>query len=162
MRRIFVPLVTLMLVFGLAISSHAAFIDLGGGMIWDNVLDRTWLQNANYSQSSGYDADGLMTFGEANTWATSLFYGGTGGWRLPTFDPTNPRPATATPTNEIGSLLGALTHGGFNLYFPPYTAADISPFYNLPHSISDENSEVYWTGLAGGPGLAWDYYMGCG
>jgi len=39
-----------------------ALVDRGGGMIHDTVLNITWLQDANYAQTSGYDADGKMTW----------------------------------------------------------------------------------------------------
>ena len=159
MRKIFVYLITVMLVLGHAISAHAAFIDLGGGMIYDDVLDITWLADANYAQTSGYDLDGLMTWEQANTWTTNLIYGGIAGWRLPTFDDSNPRPTSATSLNEIGSLLSALTNGQFNLSLPGYSPEDILPFYNLPHLINSANREVYWTGLVTTPGNAWEYYM---
>jgi len=29
-------------------------------MIYDDVLNITWLQDADYAQTSGYDPDGLM------------------------------------------------------------------------------------------------------
>jgi hypothetical protein len=160
MKRVFMILATMVQVLGFVISTtHAEFINNGGGMIYDTNLNITWLQNANYAKSSGYDSDGLMTFNQASSWAASLIYGGIGGWRLPTFDPANPRPATATSANEIGSLLMTLTNGRFDLSLPTYTMADISPFYNLPHLLNSENREVYWTSLAGRPGLAWEYYM---
>lgn len=136
-------------------ASQAGFVDLGNGLIYDEVLDITWLQDARYAQTSGQDADGLMTFDEASTWAATLFYGGTGGWRLPTFDPSNTRPASATPANEIGSVLGALTGGAFTWPHPP----DTTPFVNL---LDGPVEPVYWTGLAGDPGFAWDYHMTCG
>jgi hypothetical protein len=87
MRKICISLITVMLVLGLSISTHAVLIDLGGGMIYSTDLDLTWLQDANYAQTSGFSPDGLMTWDEANTWATNLVYGGVGGWRLPTYDP---------------------------------------------------------------------------
>jgi len=40
MRRISVILITLTLIFGLAISSHAILIDRGGGMIYSTDLKR--------------------------------------------------------------------------------------------------------------------------
>jgi hypothetical protein len=55
---------------------QAALHDRGGGLIYDDVLDITWLADANYAQTSGYDSDGQMTFILANTWATGLSYGG--------------------------------------------------------------------------------------
>ncbi len=41
-------------------------------MVYDDVLDITWLADANYAQTSGYDSDGRMNFSAANTWAAGL------------------------------------------------------------------------------------------
>lgn len=54
--------------------SQATLIDRGSGLIYDDVLNITWLQDANYAKTSGYDADGLMDWTSANTWATNLVY----------------------------------------------------------------------------------------
>lgn len=45
---------------GLSLSgaAQATLIDRGGRMIYDDVLDITWLQDANYAMTSGHDADG--------------------------------------------------------------------------------------------------------
>jgi len=51
---------------------------------YDTALNITWLANANYAQTSGYDADGLMNWTTANAWAASLNFNGITGWRLPT------------------------------------------------------------------------------
>lgn len=73
---------------------------------YDTVLDITWLADANYAQTSGYDADGLMNWATANTWAANLsFYNPAtnqtyADWRLPTVDPvasTTASPTTAAP-----------------------------------------------------------------
>ena len=64
------------------VSAQAALYDRGNGMIYDDVLGITWLQDANYAQTSGYDADGRMTWAGANTWAANLSYGGFDDWRL--------------------------------------------------------------------------------
>lgn len=74
----------LLLSFGLLGVSNAALINKGGGLIYDDVLDITWLQDANYAKTSGYDADGHMTYDEAVAWADQLVYQGYTGWRLPT------------------------------------------------------------------------------
>jgi len=34
--------------------SNAGLIDRGEGMIYDDVLDITWLQDSNYAKTSGY------------------------------------------------------------------------------------------------------------
>ena len=68
----------------LASGAEAALVTrLGGKAIYDNVANLTWLQDANYAQTSGYDADGRMNWVQANAWAGSLNIDGVTGWRLP-------------------------------------------------------------------------------
>ena len=54
-----------------------------GGMVYDTDLDITWLADANYAKTSGYDADGLMNWADSNAWAEQLNFGGFDDWRLP-------------------------------------------------------------------------------
>lgn len=64
--------------------------DRGGGMLYDTVLDVTWLQDGNYAKTSGHDADGRMNWTQANMWANTLNYGGySSGWRLARNSPVN-------------------------------------------------------------------------
>ncbi len=67
---------------------QAALVDRGGGLIYDDVQDVTWLQDANYAQTNGDDADGLMSWTDATAWAAGLVYTNSAGtysdWRLPT------------------------------------------------------------------------------
>ncbi len=80
-----------------SLSTNAALYDRGNGMIYDDVLNITWLQDANYAKTSGYaaanatgyirstthiQADGNMGWEAANTWAAQLVYGGYDDWRL--------------------------------------------------------------------------------
>ena len=77
----------------ITLSANAALYDRGNGLIYDDVLDITWLQDANYAQTSGYDGDGRMYWYQANAWADQLSYGGYDDWRLPSanlMNPTNP------------------------------------------------------------------------
>jgi hypothetical protein len=78
-----------LLACGLTVSTaQAALIDRGGGMIYDDVLNITWLQDANYAYASGYDPrGGRMTWENAMEWAENLVYGGFDDWRLPTVRP---------------------------------------------------------------------------
>ena len=76
-------------------SAQATLFDRGGGLIDDNVLDITWLQDANYAQTSGYDNDGRMNWNAAVTWTSSLdisrFAGESlSGWRLASNSPVVP------------------------------------------------------------------------
>ena len=62
-------------------TSHAALIDRGNGMIYDDVLNITWLQNANLA--------GNMSWQDSLDWAGDLVYGGFSDWRLPSIDVNN-------------------------------------------------------------------------
>ena len=68
-------------------SSSAALINRGSGMIYDTVLNITWLQDANLIQTSGYDVDGLVNYSSALNWVNNLSFGGYDDWRLPSVTP---------------------------------------------------------------------------
>ena len=72
------------------LSANAALIDRGGGMIYDDQLKITWLQNANYAAKQYKDTDGRegsengkMTWEDARDWAKNLSYEDYNDWRLP-------------------------------------------------------------------------------
>lgn len=48
---------------GFSGAAGAGLIDRGGGLIYDDVLDITWLQDANYALTSGYVAANLENDG---------------------------------------------------------------------------------------------------
>jgi hypothetical protein len=60
---------------------------------YDTVLNITWLADANYAKTSGFDADGAMSWIEANTWATNLSFANSltnqtyADWHLPSVNP---------------------------------------------------------------------------
>lgn len=142
-------------------TASADFIDRGNGMIYDDVLDITWVQDFNLAATLGAgDGTGLMTWDDAAAWVDSLTVGGFDDWRLPTFDPFNARPATPTLDNEFGSLWAQL-NGGADIGI----GTDISPFINLPYQSG--LSEWYWTGAEGSyadlsdPTVAWRISMNC-
>ncbi|WP_281556566.1 DUF1566 domain-containing protein [Thalassomonas sp. RHCl1] len=68
----------------LAVSTYAnaGLFLRDGGMVYDDVLDITWLQDADYGRTSGYYAGKGMTWEQANVWANDLVYGGYDDWRL--------------------------------------------------------------------------------
>jgi hypothetical protein len=77
------------LCIGISGVSQASLIDRGAGMIYDDVLDVTWLQDANYAQTSGFDVDGKMSWADALSWTDNLIFEGYDDWRLPTVIPLN-------------------------------------------------------------------------
>ena len=65
---------------------------LGGAAAYDDVLNITWLTDANYCATNLTDpacavhdsgGDGLMTWYEASDWAADLVFAGFDDWRLP-------------------------------------------------------------------------------
>jgi len=89
---------------GFASTADSALMSrLGGQAVYDTDFNITWLADANYAQTSGYDTDGKMNWTTANAWAASLNIGGYTGWRLPTADP-----ACGTDFNCITNELGHL------------------------------------------------------
>jgi hypothetical protein len=172
MRKTFVSLVTVILVLGLSISTHSALIDLGGGMIYSTDLNLTWLQDANYAQTSGYSSDGFMTWDEATTWATNLVYAGLSGWRLPTFDPADPDQCSASPQHEMLYLVKTELGNSFTntTIDPPKICLSGGSAHNYGHFInvvtvgSVIDYDRYWSGTPGfypdDPTLrAWEFYF---
>ena len=153
---------------GLASSADAALIGrlaaTPGGTdyqaYYDTEADLTWLADANYAQTSGYDADGLMTWQAANDWAAQLTVGGISGWRLPT---------TLQPDASCGGQSGSVSYG-YNC-----TGSELGNlFYNAlgntagsltnTGSFSNVQSNYYWsaTEYVLNTINAWDLYMGNG
>lgn len=150
----------------------AALIDRGGGLIYDTDLDITWLADANYAYTSGYDqegaTDGLMTYAYATAWADQLTYGGFTEWRLPTT--LQPDASCANQYSfgsggfnctgsEMGHLfyneLGGTAGNGYN----------IEIFHNDNYSLfTNLTSDVYWssTTVATIPTYAWQFYFSGG
>ena len=130
---------------------QAALNDRGGGLIYDDVLNITWLADANYARTSAYDSDGLMNFSAANTWAANLSYGGYSDWRLPTAmnqNGTGPCSVLNCTSSEMGHMyynnLGA-TAG--NDILTGTNTTNLALFTNL-------QSYVYWSGTVYAPGPA--------
>lgn len=161
-KLVFIMLFTMFIAF--TTLANATLWDRGGGMIYDDVLDITWLQDANYAKTSGYDADGLMTWDEAITWVSSLVYYDAvrdiylTGWRLPT--------SPGTESSSGGTLTG---EGEMGYLFTQYGISTSSPgpFVNLLGGTSQYGTG-HWTGSqrAGYIGDIYGdhlvYYMGDG
>lgn len=108
----------------LTASANAGLIDRGNGMIYDDVLNVTWLKDANYAQTIGHDSDGSMTWNAAKAWADNLVYGGFDDWRL-------------TKTYDVGN-------DGCNFSFTGGTDCG----YNVLTSFTDGNGDTFFSELA--------------
>ena len=138
----------LALLAGIALSgaAQAALIDRGGGMIYDDDFNITWLADANYAMTSNYDTDGLMTWAAADTWATDLSYGGYTDWRLP----TTLQPDASCSIQAGGDSFGYYCTGSEigHLY---YTEGGLAGSFITSSTILDDyfinmQNSVYWSG----------------
>jgi len=157
-----------------SLSAQATLFDRGGGMIYDSAQDITWLQDANYAQTSGYDADGRMTWDNSNTWAASLTVGGFTDWRLASINSddtdgcnysTNNTDCgynVDTSTSELAYLYHDIlgntayydTNGNYQSGFGlQNTSADGVDFLNL-------QSYYYWSGTEYAPYTGYAWYFG--
>jgi hypothetical protein len=178
----------LLLAAGLSGAAQAALIDRGGGLIYDTDLNVTWLQDANYAQTSGYDADGAMTWAAATTWAANLSYFDSvrnvtyTDWRLPTTTDTGtPGCNNAYSGTDCGWNVNPASSEMAHLYFTElgnlsyYTAsAAVSGAYAggaNPNSTLDNTgpftnfqSNRYWSGTeyAPNPSYAWYFVTSSG
>jgi hypothetical protein len=146
--------------FGLGNIVHAALMDRGGGLIYDSVLDITWLQDANYAKTSGYvtpdDRDvtityGAMTWAEAVEWVEDLNYFDAthnmtwSNWRLPTIDPINGSKITLTVQTD-GATDGSYNVSAPGSVFAGSTASELAFMYfnNLENLALYSAGEATW------------------
>jgi hypothetical protein len=132
-------------------TAQASLVDRGNGMLYDNVLNLTWLQDANYAKTSGASATGLMDWATATTWAANLVYGGYSDWRLASNTPV----AGGTAYNYNFSTNGT-TDVGFNI---TSTNSELAYMYNVnlgllgtlsTSGVYQPNFGIFGNGTAGG------------
>jgi len=109
--------------------------DLDGDLVngyeayYDTALNITWLADANYAKTSGYDSDGLINWDGAKKWAAELNVNGKTGWRLPTMSDTGASGCDDSTANGI--------HCGYNVQ-------TLNPISGLAYS---ELAYLYYTTL---------------
>ena len=129
-----------------AIPSHAALIDIGGGLFYDDNLDITWAQ-----------PDVRRDWFDANTWAAGLTLGGATEWRLPYASvaagagPWSGNPVDCSSASELACRDNELGYMFYqNNVRPGTTNADLFP------TLQDF---FYWTGTESEDlaNSAWDF-----
>jgi hypothetical protein len=151
----------------MSLSAQAALIDRGNGMIYDSDQDITWLQDASYIQTSGYQTGAKATYANATAWADQLSYGGHDDWRLPSlnvmdagnlceaFDGSCDR-GYGTTNGELGHLFyTSLANPGY--YESDGTAIDPIPVtdFSFIDGESGETVSFLNVGGSGGGTLTW-------
>jgi len=170
-------------------SSHAALLarDLDGNLTtaeayYDNVAGLTWLADANYAQTSGYDTDGKMNWFDATTWAAGLDLDGTpgaDGWRLPnTVDVGNDGETYTNIYQGVDFGYNITTHSEMSNMF--YNVLGNTAFYDTSGTqtgctspddcltntgpFSNLQSFNYWSSTEYAPitSSAWNFYFDAG
>ena len=146
--------VTAIFVAALGVSSvaNAALVDRGGGLIYDQDLNITWLANAN--------VNGVMTWNNAMTWASNFSYYDSvrnvtyTDWRLPTSD-------TCGGYNCTGSEMGHLFYNELGGVKDSSIVATHNANYSL---FSDFQKGDYWSGTeyALDANTAWNFSFNYG
>lgn len=173
--------ISLLSLFIISFNTHAALVErLGGLAYYDTDTDLTWLADANFSQTSGYDTDGRMNWYQATEWVSGLNISGINGWRLPTtIDIGNDGPSYDLPYYQ-GSDNGynIVTHSEMsNMFYNVlgnYAWLDIyenengcvAPNYCLTNSgpFSNLLPDVYWSSTTDviSNDYAWTFHMDSG
>lgn len=143
--------------------------DNGFEAYYDTALDLTWLADGNHALSSGYDADGLMTWDQSMSWAQGLSVNGVGGWRLPTMVDTGASGCNwSFGGTDCGYNIDAshselahmyqVTLGNLSAYSPDGV---FQPDFPIKNTGPFKNVQItgYWTNVAYGPddSFAWRY-----
>ena len=128
-------------------SCYAALFDRGSGLIYDDAQNLTWLQDANYAHTSGYDValygydtNGGLTHDDAMKWADTLVYldprNGVvyDDWRLPKLFKAE---GGWNDESEMGKLYYVgLNNVAMDLY------PNMGPFFNVQSGGYRESDEV--------------------
>ncbi len=118
---------------------------------YDTALGLTWLADASYAFTSGYesDGDGGLSWDDAKVWAAQLNINGVTGWRLPDVKPVN---GTIELGYNITSKQSELAHlyyvtlgnkGYYDVsgnYQSDYGLSNTGPFRNV-------QAGPYWSGV---------------
>jgi hypothetical protein len=114
-----------------AVPAHAELIVVGHGMVYDTQQNLTWLQDAMYARTSGYDSDGLLTWSDAQAWTDSLVYGGFDDWRLPRWNPAGIASGlSSSEVFQLASQLGWYWDG--DPFYGDYVQGGVGPFTGFP------------------------------
>jgi hypothetical protein len=148
-------------------TAQAALIDRGGGLIYDTVLDATWMQDALYASTTGVSSNGRLIWDDAMAFASSTSYYDSvrnttwDDWRLPQ-QFVNSRSALMYDTlgqeSELAYMyyvnLGYAANTGHDPALPAPTSSNYNPFINLTY-------RAYWTETTNPvrTGQAWAFHF---
>jgi len=161
MKRIFTFFACLIILLVSTTYSFATLTDLGGGFIYDDDRNITWLYDANYAFTSGWDSDGRMTWDEANAFLTAVNADivpnfGYSDWRRPT-NQQDPNCGRDGGWGSINCRLSEMAHLFYDELGGVGLSRDIGPT-DISFFINFQPYE-YWSGTEyiADTNKAWDF-----
>jgi len=158
-------------------SASATLLDRGPDMVYDNVLNITWVRDAslcatlnNCVNRNDVLVKGGMTWSDAKTWAANLVFGGFHDWRLPYASVI----AGAGPTLVVYKCTGA---GGADELACRDNEMGYMFYYDLGGTLGQDKTgnqtavggqmlkdiqPFYWAGTEFQSGLAWHFLFDFG
>lgn len=167
-------IVSLVATVAMAGGAQAALHDRGGGLIYDDDLNITWMADANLAATNNFGVTSIQSgggMGWNQSWIGAMNaanYLGFNNWRLPTVSQTN---AVCTydgqgtyryscTGNETGSELGHL----FYKELGGVVGVDLGEVHNANYGLFKNIQLQYWTGTEynslaanGSYWYAWDF-----
>jgi hypothetical protein len=172
-KRFSILFLAALLFCGLAGMARAALVDRGGGLIYDNVLNITWLQDANLAATEKFwvtsiSAEGYMPLVRANIWIAAMNtanYLGYHDWRLPDAhnqDGTGPYDGPNVTGSEMGHMYYNNLKG--TAYGQPLNPTFVDDSGKI---VSFQNLKIapYWSGTGADPDetfYTWRFDFTCG
>ncbi|AAZ27816.1 PEP-CTERM sorting domain-containing protein [Colwellia psychrerythraea] len=120
------------------------------GMVYDDVLNITWLLDANYAKTSGAidaDSSGKMTWTNANAWVDSINVGGFSDWRLATVDTVN------SDKSELAHMFMVNLTNTDSLINKSFSDVNTGEKYNFSNLFGSR----YWTDTSVNDTKAWSF-----
>ncbi len=117
------------------------FTRLNSKAVYDDVAKLTWLQDAN--------ANGVMNWADAKTWAAGLSIEGVSGWRLPGGTMVDDYNQTAS---EMGNMFYTVLGGSADqdITTTHTNVTNYAFFQNIPSTIN-----AFWSGVGVDDTYAW-------
>lgn len=162
-----------MAVLGLCLfasAANAALVYRGRGLVHDDVLNITWMQDAAYRRTLGFPEDGRLPWSDARTWVADLTFAGFDDWRLPrVIDTGAPGCDFAYSGTDCGYNMDPATSELAHLWYvtlgniPYFDTNGVGPqpgwsfIFANPGPFENAQSLTFWSGteLFDGAGRSW-------
>jgi hypothetical protein len=157
MKKVLVFSFAIILIFGVTSIANAMLWDRGGGLIYDDYLEITWLQDANYY-------GGTMTWTAALDWADGLSYYDTvrdttwTDWRLPdAYNQNGSGPGVGH--NVTDSEMGHMFYNNLGGTAGSFPGMDFTDGNGNSRSFTNLQTDIYWYRNEYNTTNGWEFYF---